>query len=148
MELWIIWGMAAVFGLVGIIFLTVSILMTAAGNRHAKNCTAQTVGTVTDMQRETTYGDDSSAPSTSWFPVYEYYAGNRKITKRSYYGQARQIFYTGQKVTVWYNPENCNEFYVPEEKSGKFKWIFGLTGAALIIFALLAVLVCRLITAG
>ena len=50
-------------------------------------------------------------------------------------GSAQQDLYIGQEVTIYVNPENVNEFYCPQEKTGKLRVIFLLIGILLIIMA-------------
>lgn len=124
------------FAFIGGIFLIIAIILFASAKKKRKNCTQIIRATVVDMERSDTISMDGMR-MVSWYPVYEYRINGKVITKRSYIGSARQDFYPGQMVTLYVNPENVNEFYCPEEKTGMIRKIFGFVGALLIVLSII-----------
>lgn len=119
--------------LIGLIFGGAFIGMGITEKRKKQICTRRTTGTVTDIQEERMNGSIGEAPLVSWHPVFTYEADGHEITKRSSYGNSKQMFYVGQKVNVFYNPKNPNEYLVPEEKTSNVRWIFLLVSLGLIL---------------
>jgi hypothetical protein len=120
---------AAMVFLAGIICASIGFF----GLRHEKNlkesCTISTIGTVVDMVR------GSSRKRKTLYPVFQYIAGGRMIKKKSSWGGFG--FAIGQEVTIFYNPENVEEYYVKDgAKSAKFFWyVFLVTGALCLAFS-------------
>jgi hypothetical protein len=64
------------------------------------------------------YVDESSDDRPRYYPVYEYEAGGRTYAQQSekYRGDDRPR--EGSKLALYYNPENPDDYYVPDEKGG------------------------------
>lgn len=122
------------FAGIGIIFIVIAIGMTVSQKHKRKACTQPVSARVADMERSESYSGDGYRTVT-WFPVYEYYAEGNLIRKRSPYGSSRQNVYTGQSVKLYINPDNVNEFYCEQDKSGLICGIFGAVGAVLLAVA-------------
>ena len=140
----IVFAVVLLLFLMGSVFLIVFVVMGKKHKHKVENCTCKTKAKVIEM-RKLTSRDHYSTPTTSWFPVYEYYVGIQRIEKQSSFGQDKQIFYDGQVVDLFYNPLNCNEYYVPEEKTEKMKWIMGIVGSALFAGAVIVLVGSMLI---
>lgn len=140
----IFFAVVCVLGLVGSVFLIAAAVLGKKYKQRVENCTHKTTARVLEMRRVISR-DHYSTPTTSWFPVYEYYVGKQRIEKQSSFGQGKQIFYDGQMVELFYNPSDWNEYFVPAEKSEKVKWIMGLVGGILLACALIAVMVYVLV---
>lgn len=132
----IVFAVVLLLCLMGSIFLIIAIVLGKKYKQKLENCTCKTVARVIEMRRMTSR-DHYSTPTTSWFPVYEYYVGRQRIEKHSSFGQDKQIFYDGQTVELFYNPSDWNEYYVPAEKTEKMKWIMGIVGSVLLGCAVL-----------
>lgn len=121
--------------LLGIIFLLVSIGMMSSYQKKNKICTAETSGTVINIVRHGTTSGDSSVSSEGYYPVYEFYAQGKTIQKESHIGRDRPMFQIGDHITVRYDPENPELFYVLEEKQDLISKIFLTVGIVLIVIA-------------
>lgn len=121
------------FGIIGVIFIGIAIGVSASGRKKRRVCTQLVRGHIVDVERSDNISMDGLR-TVSWYPVYEYEANGHTIRKRSHMGSAHQDFYVGQKVNLYINPENCNEFYCPDEKTGLLVKIFG--GIGILLFVL------------
>ena len=125
---------AFIMGAVGIIFTGTALGLGISAKRKREICTQPVQAVVADLERSDNISMEGIR-TVSWFPVYEYVVREKRIRKRSHLGSAQQDFYIGQEVTIYVNPENVNEFYCPQEKTGKLRVIFLLIGILLIIMA-------------
>lgn len=125
---------AFIMGAVGIIFTGTALGLEISARKKREICTQPVQAVVADLERSDNISMEGIR-TVSWFPVYEYVVREKRIRKRSHLGSAQQDFYIGQEVTIYVNPENVNEFYCPQEKTGKLRVIFLLIGILLIIMA-------------
>ena len=125
---------AFIMGAVGIIFTGTALGLGISAKRKREICTQPVQAVIADLERSDNISMEGIR-TVSWFPVYEYVVREKRIRKRSHLGSAQQDFYIGQEVTIYVNPENANEFYCPQEKTGKLRVIFLLIGILLIIMA-------------
>lgn len=125
---------AFTMGAVGIIFTGTALGLEISARKKREICTQPVQAVVADLERSDNISMEGIR-TVSWFPVYEYVVREKRIRKRSHLGSAQQDFYIGQEVTIYVNPENVNEFYCPQEKTGKLRVIFLLIGILLIIMA-------------
>lgn len=130
---------AAVLLLVGLTFGCVSIAIAVSRKNKRKACTRRTKGVVTNMERRRISGSMGDAPMLSWFPTFTYEANGHTIEKTSLYGAAKQNFYIDQKVTVFYNPQNPNEYFVQEEDVAGIQKIFLAVSIVLLLCGGIAV---------
>lgn len=119
--------------IMGVVFGGFSIGMKISAANKKNVCTQKTWGTVTDIIKSEIAGNIGEAPMITWNPIFTYEANGQKISKRSNYGGAQQDFYLNQRVTVYYNPENPNEYYVQEEQVSKIQTIFLIVSLALLL---------------
>lgn len=131
--------------LVGVIFTVVSIGVNHGNKKKVQRCKVLTKGRVVDMQREASTSNTDGVATFSWYPVYEYTADEHIIRKRSYFGQAKQAFYPGEEVEIYYNANDYNEFYVPKEHTGKLIMAFQIIGAMLLIIGVILFFVIKLL---
>lgn len=110
--------------LIGLVFGGASIGMSISVKKKKAVCTRRTSGIVTDIREEKMSGSIGEAPLISWHPVFTYEVNGQEISKKSSYGSSKQAFYVGQKVNVYYNPADPNEYYVQEEKVSGVQMIF------------------------
>ena len=135
----IFFGVVALLTLMGSAFLAIAVALGKKQKNKVKNCTHKTTARVIGMQRMTNR-NSYATPTISWYPVYEYYAGPQRLEKQSTFGQDNQIFYEGQIVELFYNPNDWNEYYVPAERTGKLNTILGIVGCILLACTVLAVI--------
>ena len=128
---------SGIWGLIGIIFSLVGILVLRNRKKKEEKCTAKTWGKVKDIVRQTRYDSDRGY-SSSWHPVFEYNVGELKFVKESLFGSSQSKFAIGQNVEIYYNPENYNEFYIKEETIQKtLGKIFTIVGIVAILIAVI-----------
>lgn len=128
--------------LIGLIFIGVSIGV-AKNIQHKKRVCTQIVNAkVIDITREIL---NRSNHTSSWYPVYEYWAGNQKIQKKSHIGGTKNTFKIGQDVNLLINPKNPNEFYNPTDQTAILKKVFLIVGIILVCCSLGFVIVSNII---
>ena len=135
--------MALCMGVVGVSMIGASIVLQNSIRKKKRICTLPVQAVIADLERSDNISMEGIR-TVSWFPVYEYQVRDHIIRKRSNMGHPEQNFFTGQTVTIYINPENENEFYCPAEKSGKIQIIFLLLGGLLLILAIAALAVYKM----
>ncbi len=143
-ESWIIFGMAAVILLLGVLFGAVSYGMGVSQRRKKERCTFLTRGTVSDVRQETSRWTGDDTVSVSWYAFFTYEVGGQTITRRSSLGHAKKPFETGQSVTVHYNPAKPEEFYVEEEDMRPLLKLFWLVSGILLLVGVLLLVILLL----
>ena len=127
--------------IISLIFLGISIYIKISDANKKKACTQKADGAVTDVIKNEITGNIGEASMYSWIPVFTYKVNGQEISKRSIYGAERQMFYIGQKVTVYYNPDDINDYYVLEEKNiSKIQKLFFIISMILIIVSMMCIL--------
>ena len=131
---------SGIWGVIGIIFLTIGIGLTINRKKKKEHCTQTTTGKVLsnarEVNREREY-DRKPTTTMTYYPVYEYYVEGNRVEKRSSYGSSSPRFYEGQEITICYNPENPNEHYIEGDLIGSvIGIIFTAVGAVSIIVAI------------
>ena len=122
----------------GLVFLGIALYIRVSETNKKKACTEKTDGVVTNVIKSEITGNIGEASMYTWIPVFTYKAEGQELTKKSIYGAERQMLYIGQKVTVYYNPDNINDYYVLEEKNiSKIQKIFSVIGAILILISVI-----------
>ena len=98
--------------------------------------TEQTEGIVTGFTVRLEQGVDFGY--IEWYyPVYQYEVDGRVYRQESPNGNKEEICPVGQKVTVRYNPEYPNEYYVVEHKTDKnFGFHFFIISILVLMFGL------------
>lgn len=87
-----------------------------------KTCNVKVTAVVVRMQRQRLMRNDDS--SYIWVPTYQYYVGKNqteKIEVNGKYGNGKKLFKEGQKVTLYYNPNQPKEIFVPDEANYQVK---------------------------
>ena len=90
-------------------------------NRHLRMvCRSQAKGTVIKMHRTRSGG---SKPKTSYYPEFSYTINGNTYSERSPVGTPRPRFDEGEEITVFYNNDNPEEFYIKgTSKNPKFSF--------------------------
>ena len=129
---------SGVWTLLGVIFLIIGLVMLNNRKRKKSNCTSVTYGKVIDIVKNRRY-NGHGVYYTSWNPVFEYNIGELKFIKESYYGNSQSKYAIGQKVEVYYNPEDYNEYYIAGDNLPKtLATIFTIVGIVAIIVAIIS----------
>ena len=124
-----------------VILLAVSGIITVAGiiiqiraAIRKRTCKSQASGTIVDVEKKISYDSDgerngSTRETTYYHPVYQYEAGGRTVKVASSFGTARAKYEIGQKVTVFYDPNNAENYYIAGSKAASnFGFIFASFG--------------------
>ena len=135
---------------VSIVFIAVGICIQIRRAWLSKSCTAQTEGTVVDIEERISISSSSDGDSRGfgrsshtvetvyYHPVFQYEADGQTITNTSSFGRTPAKFVIGQQVTVFYDPDNVEKYFVAEDKgAAKFGLIFAVAGG---VFAAVGVI--------
>ncbi len=114
-----------------------------------RTCTMQTTGEVIQMdRREETHtetdddGHRTTRTTTTYYPVFQYAVNGRSIQKTSSTGTGRPRFSEGQSITILYDPENPERYFVAEDKAaGRFGIYFMAFGAVVFIIGIVSLFV-------
>lgn len=139
-NIWVFYLIIAGFTLMGLIFLCIGIGLYFANKRKYFVCTQTAIATIIDIQKETINNSGSTeyeAKIASWFPIYEYVINGITIRKKAFVGTAKPEVTVGEKVSIFINPNNPEEFYCPSEKRILLQKIFMGVGIGLIVLALI-----------
>ena len=127
---------SGIWGLIGIIFSIIGIVMLKNRKNKEIKCTSKVYGKVKDIVRHQSYDSDGGY-SYSWHPVFEYNIGELKFIKESSYGSSQSKYAIGQNVEIFYNPEDYNEYYVAGDTLPKtLGTIFTVVGIIAIIISI------------
>lgn len=129
-----------IFLLVGIVFVIAGIIAIKQGDSLKARCTEETTGTVVGVICERDSGTTDFADSSyTYYPVIEYQAGERTISQKSRSGQTPPKYKVGDKVTVYYNPNNVEEYIIKGDSTPQYLGIvfivIGSLAAAGALFA-------------
>lgn len=123
---------------VALLFFLVGLFMLRGQKKRVWECTAQTSGVVSDIERtEKIEKDDNGKEETTYvyYPVYTYTVDGSEISKRASTGSGLKRFKIGQAVTVFYNPANPDQYYVKEDKLSA-RGGFLIMGIGVLLFVL------------
>ena len=105
-----------VFGFCGVVFLGVAGGIAFFKKKARGSCTQKVKAQIADVECSEA-GIIHGGGLISRYPVYEYSVDGRKFRKRSSVGSTYENFRIGKNVVLYVNPENMNEFYVPENQN-------------------------------
>ena len=116
--------LSGIFFLMGLIFQAVPVILKYLRKRQSERCTSMTTATITGYVCRR---DDSS---TTYAPVYHYWANGQEYEKTSTFSSSRRKHNTGDKITLYYDSSNPKIIYVEEEQSvlNLISVIFNLLG--------------------
>lgn len=140
----IVYGIASVLGLGGILFIVIALKIKRAAQKRKVQCQVQTQAVVVDFLKEEQVATGDVVGMVSWYPVYEYEVNRQKIKKKSDFGHSKKIFKPGQQVTLYYNTQDVHCFYVPKEQEKNFGIIFMSIGGSLLVIGVLLLLVAKM----
>ena len=102
--------------ILGIVIIAVGVFLTIKSKDLEKKCTAEAVGTVVEIVREETQDEDNFTRYT-YYPVIEYKAGDRTVTKQSSTGSGTSEYNVNDKIDILYNPDNVEEYIIKGDKT-------------------------------
>ena len=82
--------------------------------KHRKKYTSKSVGKVVDFF-ENEESPEGETKTIFYYPIFAYKVKGNEIVKKSKYGHSIKPYKIGQKVKIYYNPNNCSDFYVEDE---------------------------------
>ena len=99
--------------IVGIVFVGVGIFLYTHGAHLKKVCTSSNQATVVDFEQDI----DNESNSITYYPIVEYEVNGKKYNSRYSTGDTTHKYSVGQKITILYNPDNPNEYYIEGDNS-------------------------------
>lgn len=131
MVLGICVGVSILFWVISVIFLVIAKNSTNSLQEKKEKCVSETTATIIEIKKEEMRTSDGY--SYTWYPVYEYIVDGQQMTIKSNIGNGETHFEKGQQVTLYYNPYNPEEIYVPEENAESLMVFFKIMGIAFLI---------------
>ena len=121
-------------------FVMTSISIFLRSKKVRANCTKKVVATVVAIKQEDlnqTPANTGEPQLQTYYTVYEYTVNGILRRKKAFVGTAKPEVSIGQKVEIFVNPNNADEFYFPLEKDTKIAKIFAAVGAIILILAII-----------
>lgn len=125
--------------LFGLLFVAIGVYLLISGNAKAKRCTEAAVGTVVGIDQEE-YTDEDGNFRYTYYPVIEYKAGEKTISKKSSDGSNQSKYKIGDKLDILYNPNKVEEFIIKGDNGSN---IIGIVFIALGAIAAIAGVIKR-----
>ncbi len=133
---WVITCIVVGVCFVGIIFCGVGIIFSVSQKNKKKDCTQPVSAIIVEIKRSH-YTSMDKRETSAWFPVYEYYVNGNKFRKTSNIGGSENAFSVGQKLTLYLNPENPEQFYCPSDAGDFLSKLFIGLGIFLLLVAVI-----------
>jgi hypothetical protein len=131
--------MGIIIVLFGAVFAGLGAFLALKHQKLKKVCTAQTEGYVQDIVQELSHSSNhgSETSTTMNYPVFAYSVNGAQHVKKSSTGSVRTKLSVGQKVTVFYNPQDASQHYVLEDKANASSGIvFAIAGVVIMILGI------------
>ncbi len=125
-----------VFLLVGSVLVGAVFLTESKYRKKQERCTMKTYGIVSKAAPYRSR-DIDHYPHETWYCFYQYEAGGRQYEKRGAFGRSRPLFEVGQKVALFYNPQDGEDFYVPQEWQFRLGLLLKIIGSVFLAIAVL-----------
>lgn len=113
------------FTIIPLVFFAIGMRMRLRLLKERLHATVLTKAVVVAVDRKLRVGEGNSR---SYFPQYEFQAGEKQYRVKSRTGYGRCYVETGQQVDLYYAPENPNLFYVPIIQKHDKRWALLLCG--------------------
>ncbi len=113
------------FTIIPLIFFAIGMRMRWRLLKERLHATVLTKAVVVTVDRKLGIGEGNKR---SYFPQYEFQAGEKQYRVKSPTGYGRSYVKTGQQIDLYYAPENPNLFYVPIMQKHDKRWAFILCG--------------------
>lgn len=129
-----------IFFFAGTALIISAVIISLVFHKKIHDCTAAAVGTVTGNRTgsSTINSTIDDIPTTNYYPVFTYTVNGNTMHKISNVGSVKPIYAVGQQMTIRYNPDNPDEFYIPEKIHNKLIAALSVAGISCIIFAVIA----------
>lgn len=123
-------------GFACLIFLTIGTGMLSEESKKHKNYTQKTTARVKELKKKQS-GKPGTPGSARYYPVFEYRANGQFIRAESRVGSDKPKYKEGDEVTIFYDPNSRQDFYIPETKSARIiGTVFTVIGIVLAVAGL------------
>lgn len=102
-----------IFAVLGIVFLAIGLVMNHVLQRRRTRASAVTTATVVEIIKRRNRSNGCS--STSYCPVYEYYANGVTHRACSRVGSTPCAFRVGEQMELHFDPDNPAKIYIEKE---------------------------------
>lgn len=126
--------------ILGVVFVMTSISIFFRSKKVRANCTKKVAATVVAIKQEDlnqTLTNNGEPQLQTYYTVYEYTVNGVLRRNKAFVGTAKPEVSIGQKVEIFVNPNNAEEFYFPLEKDTKIAKIFAAVGVVILITAII-----------
>ncbi len=113
------------FTIIALIFFAIGMRMRWRLLKERLHATVLTKAVVVTVDKKLNIGEGNKR---IYFPQYEFQVGEKQYRVKSPTGYGRSYVKTGQKVDLYYAPENPNLFYVPIMQKHDKCWALLLCG--------------------
>lgn len=131
-----------IFLLLSILFFALSKIFSNSLSEKKRLCTQETLSTVTKIRSEESFTSDMTSNSNSYYFTYQYDVDGEKVEQESKIGSPRKCFAKGDKVKLYYNPNNVRQIYVPNDKTGSIGSILKFIAIVFAIVDMVAIMMC------
>lgn len=132
----------SVFCGIGLVFSIIALAIKLSRDKKVRLCTSKAEGTITGLKRRASGG--AGHAQVSYHPVIRYMTADGKaVEKESAFGGSEGRYTVGQSVAVFYDLNDPEVFYLPDDKIAKILiLVFSLVGIGLfLIGAITSILV-------
>lgn len=131
--IWVMRLFEIVFAVVGVAFLIAGKSVVSDVKKKRLSCTQKVTATIIEVRKELEHL--STEIGYSWHAIFEYTVNGQEVRKRDQTGSAKPKFEPGQKICLYVNPKNIEEYYWPEEKEEKLGRAFMIMGAGILFLS-------------
>lgn len=123
----------AILTLFTIMFFVLSKICDNSLSEKKRLCTEETLATVVKVQSREIGSSVGNPVSTSysWYFTYSYEVDGNIIETESKIGSSSKCFEKGEKVKLFFNPNNSKQIYVPDDKTSSLGNILKTIGIIL-----------------
>ncbi|MCC8105208.1 MAG: DUF3592 domain-containing protein [Clostridiales bacterium] len=119
-----------ILGILAVVFLLVSVLLTRGEKRKAKECTVPVTAEIIEIQKRRMNLDADGPRTYSWFPKYRFRWNGRDMEIFDNTGHKEGYQRVGDRRTLYVNPDNPEDFYAEGDR---------LTRTLVIVFRLVGI---------
>lgn len=96
-----------------IVLIGAGIFIMFQGSELSKRCTMNTVGTVVRIEKDIDTSENSSGTlKYTYYPVIQYTANNKIVTKKSSIGTGHKKYDENEKIDILYDPNNIDDYII------------------------------------
>ena len=119
------------------LFFVVGVLVIVTEYTKRKKCIEATIGTVIDIDVDREYNRNDHRIESTYYPIFQYEANGNTYVKKFTSGSNRRFTYPiNSTVTIMYDPNNPDSFYVQGNNSGFILGIIFIVISIILFFTL------------